>query len=78
MTKNAEIAKVVNQRIVAIKIIVPWLNSIPASFMADTATPVANGLIVEPSTPEPAPNRIVATPTNGSIPAAYIVAAINT
>ena len=42
------------------------------------AQPVANGLIVEPKHPLPAPRRITAAPTSGSIPAAIIVAASNT
>ena len=50
----------------------PIFTATPA---AATAAPVAKGLMVEPRTPLPAPNRTVAAPTRGSKPAAIMVAA---
>ena len=50
-------------------------TSTPTEVAAATAAPVANGLMVEPRTPVPAPSRTVAAPTIGSKPAAIIVAA---
>ena len=44
---------------------------------AATAAPVANGLIVEPKTPLPAPSNTTAEATIVSIPAATIVNASN-
>ena len=52
-------------------------GSIPTLFSASTAAPTANGLTVDPRHPLPAPNRTIADPTSGSIPAAIIVAASN-
>ena len=52
---------------------IPWFTSIPSG-SADTAAPTANGLIVEPRTPTPAPNNTVAEATIVSIPAITIVA----
>ena len=40
------------------------------------AMPVANGLIVEPSTPMPAPSRSTEAPTRASYPAAIITVMI--
>ena len=41
----------------------PVLIDVPAK---PDAIPVANGLIVEPSTPIPAPRRIIAAPVSAS------------
>ena len=69
--------KVVSHRKVAIKITSPWFTAVPSG-RALIAAPVAKGLIVDPSTPDPAPSKTTAEPTNGSIPAAIIVAASKT
>ena len=56
-----------------IPIIIAWLATTPSG-KALTATPTANGLIVEPKTPLPAPNKTMALATMVSIPAITIVA----
>ena len=55
---------------------IPWLTWIPSG-RALTAAPTANGLIVEPRTPDPAPNNTIADETIVSIPAITIAAASN-
>ena len=65
-----------NQSIVPNGRIIPWLGFIPCPFNAATAAPTANGLIVEPNTPAPAPKQIVPTATSESKPAATIAIVI--
>ncbi len=74
ITKNIDINNEVIQRIAPKPIIIPWLTSIPSG-SADTAAPTANGLTVDPRTPEPAPSNTTADATSVSIPAATIATA---
>ena len=76
ITKNIDIASDTSQRANPISIIVPLLMDI-VSGSASIAAPFANGFIVEPKTPHPAPSRTTAEATIVSIPAATIVAASN-
>ncbi len=52
--------------------IVTWLHSIPLSWRLAMATPLANGLTVEPRQPTPAPKSTVADETMVSYPARYM------
>ncbi len=52
-----------------------WSTGMPMEVSVAEATPVANGLTVEPSTPQPAPSSTMAAPTSTSVPAAIMVAA---
>ena len=72
-TKNNAIRYEEIQRIAPSAMIVPELIATPESAAVDIAIPVANGLIVEPKTPTPAPSNTTAAPTRVSIPAATIV-----
>ena len=78
-TKKIEIPNAKTQRTAPIAIIVPMFTvylmpkASNASLAAPCAAPTANGLTVEPKTPEPAPNNTIADATIVSIPAATIV-----
>ena len=75
MTKTMEIASVTSHSTTPSMMMVPWLITMPDVLRESTAAPTANGLTVEPSTPQPAPNSTTAAPTTLSKPAATMVAA---
>ena len=75
MTKTMEIASVTSHNTTPSRMMVPWLITMPEELKESTAAPTANGLTVEPSTPQPAPNSTTAAPTTLSKPAATMVAA---
>ena len=56
-----------------IAITTPWFTSIPEPFNEPILTDTKNGFTVDPNTPHPEPNIIVATDTSGSNPAIIIV-----
>ncbi len=65
VTKSADMKYVASQRMTASAYTMPMLTETPASAAAAMAAPVANGFIVEPRTPQPAPSSTVAAPTMG-------------
>ena len=75
MTKMMEMTSVTSHSTTPSMMMVPWLMTMPLPDSESTAAPTANGLTVEPSTPQPAPRRTTAAPTTLSKPAATIVAA---
>ena len=75
-TKIIAIKREVNQRANPKTIIKVLLYGTFTLWRADSAAPVAKGLIVEPSTPQPAPSKTVDTATMVSKPAATNAAVI--